>query len=184
MAGRAHPGELTGLEKLPVKDITCRPIGVIRSPHTKQEETPIQPVFARGVAGRVELLPEYEEGLRDIEGFSHVYLLYAFDRAKAPRLSVVPYLGDTERGVFATRAPCRPNALGMSLVRLLRREGAVLRIEDVDVLDGTPLLDIKPYIGRYDSREDVRSGWQDDVDDITARERGKRGFGSGGTSQE
>lgn len=184
MAGRAHPGELTGWEKLPVKDITCRPIGVIRSPHTKQEETPIQPVFARGVAGRVELLPEYEEGLRDIEGFSHVYLLYAFDRAKAPRLSVVPYLGDTERGVFATRAPCRPNALGMSLVRLLRREGAVLRIEDVDVLDGTPLLDIKPYIGRYDSREDVRSGWQDDVDDITARERGKRGFGSGGTSQE
>ncbi len=184
MAGRAHPGELTGWEKLPVKDITCRPIGVIRSPHTKQEETPIQPVFARGVAGRVELLPEYEEGLRDIEGFSHVYLLYAFDRAKAPRLSVVPYLGDTERGVFATRAPCRPNALGMSLVRLLRREGAVLRIEDVDVLDGTPLLDIKPYIGRYDSREDVRSGWQEDIDDITARERGKRGFGSGGTSQE
>lgn len=184
MAGRAHPGELTGREGMPVKDVTCKPIGVIRSPHTKQAETPIQPVFARGVAGRVELLPEYEEGLRDIEGFSHVYLLYAFDRAKAPRLSVVPYLGDTERGVFATRAPCRPNALGMSLVRLLRREGAVLRIEDVDVLDGTPLLDIKPYIGRYDSREDVRSGWQDDVDDITARERGKRGFGRGGTSQE
>ena len=81
--------------------------------------------------------------------------------------------------MFATRAPCRPNALGMSLVRLLRREGAVLHIEDVDVLDGTPLLDIKPYIGRFDSREDVRSGWQDAVDDSTARERGRRGYGGG-----
>lgn len=179
MAGRAHPGEPTGREAMPVKDVTYKPIGIIRSPHTKQEDTPIQPVFARGVAGRVELLPEYEEGLRDIEAFSYIYLLYAFDRAKEARLLVVPYLEDTERGVFATRAPCRPNALGMSLVRLLRREGAVLHIEDVDVLDGTPLLDIKPYIGRYDSREDVRSGWQDDVDDTTARERGRRGFGSG-----
>ena len=179
MAGRAHPGELTGREAMPVKDVTYKPIGVIRSSHTKQEDTPIQPVFARGVAGRVELLAEYEEGLRDIEGFSYIYLLYVFDRAKGPRLSVVPYLADTERGVFATRAPCRPNALGMSLVRLLRREGAVLHIEDVDVLDGTPLLDIKPYIGRYDSREDVRSGWQDDVDDSTARERGRRGHGGG-----
>ena len=179
MAGRAHPGEPTGREAMPVKDVTYKPIGIIRSPHTKQEDTPIQPVFARGVAGRVELLPEYDEGLRDIEGFSYIYLLYAFDRAKEARLLVVPYLEDTERGVFATRAPCRPNALGMSLVRLLRREGVVLHIEDVDVLDGTPLLDIKPYIGRYDSREDVRSGWQDDVDDTTARERGRRGFGSG-----
>ncbi len=179
MAGRAHPGEPTGREAIPVKDVRYKPIGVIRSPHTKQEDTPIQPVFARGVAGRVELLPEYEEGLRDIEGFSYIYLLYAFDRAKDPRLSVVPYLENTERGVFATRAPCRPNALGMSLVRLLRREGAVLHVEDVDVLDGTPLLDIKPYIGRYDSREDVHSGWQDDVDDSTARERGRRGYGGG-----
>ncbi|MCK4408489.1 MAG: tRNA (N6-threonylcarbamoyladenosine(37)-N6)-methyltransferase TrmO, partial [Candidatus Eisenbacteria sp.] len=125
-------------------EIVCRAIGVIRSPHTRPEDTPIQPIFAKGVAGRVEVLPEYEEGLRDIEGFSYIYLLYAFDRADGTRLSVVPYLGDTERGVFATRAPCRPNALGMSLVRLLRREGTVLHIEDVDVLDGTPLLDIKP----------------------------------------
>jgi tRNA-Thr(GGU) m(6)t(6)A37 methyltransferase TsaA len=131
------------------------------------------------VAGRVELLPEYEEGLRDIEGFTHIYLLYVFDRASEPRLSVVPYLEDVERGVFATRAPCRPNALGMSLVRLLRREGATLYIEDIDVLDGTPLLDIKPYISRFDSREDARSGWQDDVDDGTAHERGRRGYGGG-----
>jgi tRNA-Thr(GGU) m(6)t(6)A37 methyltransferase TsaA len=167
-------------EAMPVEDITCRPIGVIRSPHTEKKDTPIQPVFAKGVAGQVEVLPQYEEGLRDIEGFSHIYLLYAFDRADGTRLSVVPYLGDTERGVFATRAPCRPNALGMSLVRLLRREGTVLDIEDVDVLDGTPLLDIKPYIGRYDSRDDARSGWQEDVDDDTARELGRRGFKRGG----
>jgi len=163
-----------------VTEIIYRAIGVIRSPHTRREDTPIQPVFARGVAGRVEVLPKYEEGLRDIEGFSHIYLLYAFDRADETRLSVVPYLGNTERGVFATRAPCRPNALGMSLVRLLHRDGTVLHIEDVDVLDGTPLLDIKPYIGRYDSREDGRSGWQEDVDDDTARELGRRGFKGGG----
>ena len=161
-------------------EIVCRAIGVIRSPHTKREDTPIQPVFAKGVAGRVEVLPEYEAGLRDIEGFSHIYLIYVFDRGGATRLSVVPYLGDTERGVFATRAPCRPNALGMSLVRLLRREGTVLHVEDIDVLDGTPLLDIKPYIGRYDSRNDARSGWQDDVSDDTARELGRRGFKGGG----
>jgi tRNA-Thr(GGU) m(6)t(6)A37 methyltransferase TsaA len=164
---------------MPVKDITYGPIGVIRSPHTEKKDTPIQPVFARGVAGRVELLPEYEEGLRDIEGFSYIYLLYAFDRAREPRLLVVPYLEDVERGVFATRSPSRPNALGMSLVRLLRREGTVLHIEDIDVLDGTPLLDIKPYISRYDSREDARSGWQENVDDITASERGRRGYGGG-----
>lgn len=157
-------------------EIVCRAIGIVHSPHTRREDTPIQPVFAKGVEGRVEVLSEYEEGLRDIEAFSHIYLLYAFDRAEAPRLSVVPYLGNTERGVFATRAPCRPNALGMSLVRLLRREGTVLHIEDVDVLDGTPLLDIKPYIRRYDSREDARSGWQEDVDDDTALELGRRGF--------
>jgi tRNA-Thr(GGU) m(6)t(6)A37 methyltransferase TsaA len=136
-------------------------------------------VFAEGVPGRVELDAEYEEGLRDIEGFSHIYLIFAFDRAGEPRLSVTPYLGDAERGVFATRSPRRPNGLGMSLVRLVRREGTVLHVEDVDVLDGTPLLDIKPYIGRFDCREDARSGWQDDVDDETARTRGRRGFKGG-----
>ena len=159
-----------------MNEIVCRPIGTIRSPHTRPADTPIQPVFARGVPGRVEVLPDYAEGLRDLDGFSHIYLIYAFDRASATRLAVVPYLGDTERGIFATRAPCRPNGLGMSLVRLVRKEGAVLHVEDIDVLDGTPLLDIKPYIGRYDSRDDARSGWQEDVDDDTANERGHRGF--------
>jgi tRNA-Thr(GGU) m(6)t(6)A37 methyltransferase TsaA len=159
-----------------VIEVSCRAIGVIHSPHTRPEDTPIQPVFATGIPGRVEVYDDFAEGLRDIEGFSHIYLIYSFDRAGPPRLSVVPYLGDEERGVFATRSPHRPNRLGMSLVRLVRREGRVLHVEDVDVLDGTPLLDIKPYIGRYDCREDIRSGWQDDVDDATARARGRRGF--------
>lgn len=151
-----------------------KPIGVIRSPHTRVEETPVQPVFATGIAGRVDLFPEYEAGLRDIEGFSHLYLLYAFDRAEPPCLEVVPFLDGKLRGVFATRAPCRPNALGMSLVRLVRREGRVLHIEDVDILDGTPLLDIKPYVRRFDSRDGARSGWQDEIADETASVRGRR----------
>jgi tRNA-Thr(GGU) m(6)t(6)A37 methyltransferase TsaA len=154
--------------------IVHTPIGVIHSPHRRAEETPIQPVYARGVQGAVELFAEYEEGLKDIEGLSHIFLLYAFHAAGAPRLTVCPYLEDTPRGRFATRAPCRPNAIGLSLVRLVGREGRVLRIEDVDVLDGTPLLDIKPYVARFDSRTDVRSGWQDGVDEATAGRRGRR----------
>ena len=155
---------------------TCRPIGVIHTPHTRAEDTPIQPVFAEGIAGRVEVFPEYAQGLRDIEGFSHVYLIYSFDRAQAPCLEVRPYLDDRLRGVFATRAPCRPNPLGLSLVRLVRREGSLLHVEDVDILDGTPLLDIKPYIGRFDSREGGRCGWQDEIDEETARAKGRRGY--------
>lgn len=151
------------------------PIGVIRSPHLRAADTPAQPVFAVGIPGRVEVLPEFELGLCDIEGFSHLHLIYALDRADVPCLEVTPYLDEEPRGVFATRAPCRPNALGMSLVRLVRREGRVLHVEDVDILDGTPLLDIKPYVGRFDAREGARCGWQDTIDEATARERGRRG---------
>jgi tRNA-Thr(GGU) m(6)t(6)A37 methyltransferase TsaA len=156
--------------------LTYKPIGMIRSPHKRVEDTPIQPVFAQGVPGRVEVLPEFEAGLRDLEGFSHIFLIYLFDRAGPVRLEVIPYLGDQPRGLFATRAPSRPNPLGLSLVRLLKREGRVLYIEDVDILDGTPLLDIKPYIARFDSRADSRSGWQDEIDDETATRKGRRGF--------
>jgi len=172
VASGGAPGEPRGAERA----FQCRAIGVIRSPHTRAEETPIQPSFAKGVPGRVEMLPEYEAGLRDIEGFSHIYLVYAFDRAGPCSLETTPCLGDRPRGVFATRAPSRPNGLGLSLVRLVRREGAVLHVEDVDILDGTPLLDIKPFIGRFDSREDAVCGWQDDVDDETATREGRRGF--------
>ena len=159
-----------------LRPITFRPIGVIRTPHTKAEETPIQPVYAQGIAGRAEVLPEHADGLRDLEGFSHVYLIYHFHQVGSVRLQVKPYLEDQAHGVFATRAPCRPNPVGFSLVRLVRREGNVLHLEDVDVLDGTPLLDIKPYVTRFDCRADVRCGWQDRVDETAARLRGRRGY--------
>ncbi len=154
--------------------ITYRPIGVIRSEHTAADRTPIQPVYAGGCTGRVEVFPEFAEGLRDLEGFSHIYLIYHFHMGGPPRLAVKPFLQDIERGVFATRAPCRPNAIGMSIVRLAGREGNVLFVEDVDILDGSPLLDIKPYTARFDRIEATRNGWQDEVDDATAGKRGRR----------
>lgn len=160
--------------------ISYRPIGVIRSGHTVPEATPIQPPFATGCPGRAEVLPELEEGLRDLEGFSHLILLYHFHRAGRFSLLVRPFLQDIEHGVFATRAPCRPNAIGLSIVRLVRRAGNVLYLDDVDVLDGTPLLDIKPYVGRFDRIDPERCGWQDQVDDTTARRRGRRGMAGEG----
>jgi tRNA (adenine37-N6)-methyltransferase len=151
--------------------ISYRPIGVIRSEHVVPEATPIQPVFAKGCRGRVEILPELAEGLRDLDGFSHLYLIYHFHQAGAARLSVKPFLQDVERGVFA---PCRPNAIGLSVVELIRRAGNVLHLDGVDILDGTPLLDIKPYVARFDRLDGTRNGWQDEVDEETARQRGRR----------
>lgn len=139
--------------------IELHPIGLLRTPFSEPSGTPIQPSGARGVRGSIELFPEFAEGLKDLDGFSHLVLLYYFDRSSAPRLRVVPYLDHEERGVFATRAPSRPNALGISVVRLLAVDGARLEIEDVDMLDGTPLLDIKPYVPAFDAEGDVRVGW-------------------------
>jgi tRNA-Thr(GGU) m(6)t(6)A37 methyltransferase TsaA len=164
--------------------IAYRPIGVIHSEHTRAEDTPIQPVYAQECRGQVEIFPEYTDGLRDIEGFSHIYLLYHLHRAGSAKLVVKPFLHDVERGVFATRAPCRPNAIGLSIVELVRREGNVLHLKGVDVLDGTPLLDIKPYTARFDRIEGTRNGWQDEVDDATARKRGQRGYRPTGVSAE
>jgi len=164
--------------------ITYRPIGVIRSEHVRAEETPIQPAYAAGCMGRAEVFREYAEGLRDIEGFSHLYLVYHLHKAgPAPsKLLVKPFLQDVERGVFATRAPCRPNAIGLSIVELVRREGNVLHLLNVDILDGTPLLDIKPYTARFDCIKTARNGWQDDLDDETARRLGRRGHKARGIS--
>lgn len=156
--------------------LSFTPIGVIRSEHADPERTPIQPVYARECKGRAEIDPRYADGLRDIEGFSHLYLLYFFDRAPAGALLVKPFLQDAEHGIFATRSPRRPNAIGLSIVHLLRREGTVLYLEGVDVLDGTPLLDIKPYVARFDRVEATRDGWQEEVDEATALRRGLRGF--------
>ena len=154
--------------------ISYEPIGVSRSKHTEPNETPIQPAYAKGCEGRAEVQPEFAGGLRDLDGFSHVYLLYHFHQAGPPRLIVKPFLQDVERGVFATRAPCRPNPIGLSVVRLVRREGNVLHLDGVDVLDGTPLLDIKPYTAKFDCIQTTQNGWQDEVDEETAWRRGTR----------
>ncbi len=152
------------------------PIGVIHSDHRVAEETPIQPVYARGCPGRAEIRPEYAEGLKDLAGFSHVILLYHLHRAGKPQLTVVPFTDDAPRGVFSTRHPQRPNPIGLSVVRLVRIEGAILHLQDVDILDGTPLLDIKPYVPRFDAVENATGGWTQTIDDQTARRRGRRGF--------
>ncbi len=156
--------------------IALTPIGVIRSEHTAPEATPIQPVFAKGCRGRAEVDRRYIEGLRDIEGFSHLYLIYLFDRAAPAMMTVTPFLQDVEHGVFATRSPRRPNPIGISIVKLLSRVENVLYLDGVDILDGTPLLDIKPYVGRFDRLEETRDGWQKDVSDATATLRGRRRY--------
>jgi tRNA-Thr(GGU) m(6)t(6)A37 methyltransferase TsaA len=154
--------------------VTFRPIGVLHTPHTELKATPIQPVYADDCPGRAELLPELADGLADLEGFSHVYLLYWLHRASPAVMRVQPYLQDIERGLFATRFPARPNPIGLSLVRLLRCEGSVLHFNGADMLDGTPLLDIKPYAPRYDVLDQPRGGWTEDVDEATAQQRGRR----------
>ncbi len=138
---------------------TFRPIGLIRSPFTGKDKTPIQP-YRSNAHGVVELLPEFEDGLRDLDGFSHLILLYHFHRADPGYdLLVTPFLDDRPRGLFATRYPRRPNCLGLSVVRLLRREANLLHVAAIDVLDGTPLLDIKPYVPPFDAVPEATMGW-------------------------
>ena len=139
------------------------PIGVIHSPFTSKEECPIQPAYASEAEGRVEVFPEFTAGLKDVETFSHIYLLYAFDRAGDVELVRPTFLDDTPRGVFASRHPCRPNGIGLSIVRLLERRGNVLVVSGIDVLDATPLLDIKPYMPMYDVVESASNGWAGDL---------------------
>jgi tRNA-Thr(GGU) m(6)t(6)A37 methyltransferase TsaA len=138
-----------------------QPIGVIRTPFVEGDEIPIQPAFSQAT-GQVEVHPEYAEGLQDIEGFSHIILLYALHRSSGYALRVKPFLDHRLRGVFATRHPRRPNPIGLSVVRLLARRGSTLEVEGIDVLDGTPLLDIKPYVPDFDLKTDARAGWYDD----------------------
>jgi len=136
-----------------------QPIGLIRSPFTRRDQTPIQPYRSRA-EGRVELLPDYEGGLDGLEGFSHIILLYFFDHAEPGYdLIVTPYLDSEPHGLFATRYPRRPNSIGLSVVRLVRREGHVLHVDGIDVLDGTPLLDIKPYVPPFDAFPEATLGW-------------------------
>jgi len=143
--------------------IEYQPIGFVRSPHETARGTPIQPSRARGIEGTVEIEETYVEGLADLDGFSHIILICHLHKASAFKLKVVPYLDTVPRGLFATRAPSRPNPIGLSVVRLLEIDGSRLRIEGVDLLDGTPVLDIKPCIPEFDEVTELRCGWLDDV---------------------
>ena len=139
-------------------NITLTSIGVIHSPFTDPAQAPIQSSRSTAI-GNVEVLPQFAEGLRDLDEFSHIFLLYLIKCPQGYDLHVKPFLDDQEHGIFATRYPCRPNPVGLSVVRLLRVEGNRLDIEGVDMLDGTPLLDIKPYIPEFDIREHAQIGW-------------------------
>ena len=149
-------------------EIIYMPIGVIRSPFKDTKGTPIQTAGARGVPGTVEIEPRYDDGLKDLQGFSYIFLIYHFHLSQEYSLMVKPFLDDTLRGVFATKAPRRPNTIGLSVVRLVRVEGCTLHIEDVDIVDGTPLLDIKPYVPEFDVRKVERIGWLANRVDRTA----------------
>jgi tRNA-Thr(GGU) m(6)t(6)A37 methyltransferase TsaA len=143
-------------------EIRLQPIGVIHTPFKENTGTPIQPEGGCDVEATVEVEPRFAPGLADLEDFSHIVLLYFFHRCDDTRLTVVPFLDHAQRGVFSTRAPVRPNHIGMSVVRLHRIEGNILYIRDVDILDGTPLLDIKPHIPRIDCPGEARIGWLQD----------------------
>ncbi len=141
-------------------EITYRPIGIIHSPFTDLREMPIQPSGGKAAPGTAEILPEFTEGLKDLDGFSHVILIYHLHAVRRTDLTVTPFLGDAPRGIFATRAPTRPNPIGLSVVRLEGIDGNTLRLGNVDILEGTPLLDVKPYVPDFDGPGvDLRLGW-------------------------
>jgi tRNA-Thr(GGU) m(6)t(6)A37 methyltransferase TsaA len=142
--------------------ITVRVIGVIRTPFAEPAGTPIQPIYGQNVEGRVLVNEPYAAALDDIEGFERLWLIYWMDRVGEFKTRIVPYRDDREHGLFATRSPSRPNPIGISVVRLLRREGPVLHVLDIDILDGARLLDIKPYVPMFDSHPRSRAGWVDE----------------------
>ena len=142
-----------------MNEIKYKPIGVIHSLFKEPEGTPIQPAAAKSIDGTVEVFEEYAEGLKDIEGFSHIILIYHFHLSKGSPLKLKLYMDNEVHGVFATRAPSRPNSIGISIVRLVGVEENVLHIQDVDIIEGTPLLDIKPYVPEFDIREVKKRGW-------------------------
>ncbi|MCD4724519.1 MAG: tRNA (N6-threonylcarbamoyladenosine(37)-N6)-methyltransferase TrmO [Bacteroidales bacterium] len=140
-------------------EIKYKPIGVVHSPFKEAKGTPIQAAGANNIDGTVELFLEYAEGLKDLEGFSHIILIYHFHLSRVSSLMVRPYMDNEVHGVFAIRGPGRPNPIGISVVRLDRIEENILFIRDVDIVDGTPLLDIKPYVPEFDVRKVEKIGW-------------------------
>ena len=157
--------------------IQFQPIGIVHSPFTTLEQMPIQPTGAASREGHIDIFSEYQDGLKDLDGFSHIVLLYHFHKAPRVDLTVTPFLDKQPRGIFATRAPTRPNPIGLSIVQLVRIEGRTIHLANVDILDGTPLLDIKPYVPQFDQPEDVSIGWlasaKDEVKEKRADERFK-----------
>lgn len=153
-----------------------QPIGVIHTPFTSLEDMPIQPGGAREIIGEIVIHKEYQEGLADLHGFSHIYLLYQFHQAQRTALTVKPFMDTTPRGVFATRSPLRPNHIGLSVVELVSIKDNTLKIQGIDVLDGTPLLDIKPYIAAFDQVAESRSGWMKGSEKDVAEKRSDNRF--------
>ena len=139
--------------------IEYTPIGIIHSPFMEPENMPIQPAAGAGIKGTVEVFKDFHPGLKDLNGFSHIVLLYHFHRSRSFNLEVVPFLDSIPRGLFATRAPGRPNPIGLSVVQLDKVDDGVLYIRNVDIVNGTPLLDIKPYVPEFDAPKEVRTGW-------------------------
>ncbi|MCU0849479.1 MAG: tRNA (N6-threonylcarbamoyladenosine(37)-N6)-methyltransferase TrmO [Spirochaetes bacterium] len=158
------------------KYLKFKPIGVIHSEHTDPAMTPIQPAYAHGCRGYAEIFPQYTAGLKDLDGFSHIYIIYHLHRAGPARMLVKPFLDDVERGVFSTRHPARPNPIGLSIVELIKVKGVMLHLDGVDMLDGTPIIDIKPYVKKFDRMDPTRDGWQDLIDETKARKKGTRGL--------
>ena len=152
------------------------PIGIIHSPYKSIEDMPIQPKGAPEVAGHVIVDEKYSDGLQDIDGFSHIYLLYSFHKATRTETHVTPFMDTQTRGVFATRSPLRPNHIGISIVNLIRVKGNKIFIKGIDILDKTPLLDIKPYIEKFDAVHNSVSGWLQASDKEIRKKRSDKRF--------
>lgn len=141
------------------KALKLKPIGVIHTPYNEPKGMPIQGKFEKNIKGKIELFPEYQQGLKDVKGFSHLILIYYFNRSKEERLISKPFLENKKHGIFAIRSPNRPNHIGFSIVKLEKIKGCIITFSEVDMLDQTPLLDIKPYVTHFDSRKCVQNGW-------------------------
>lgn len=142
-----------------LKKIIYKPIGIIHSPFKEPKGTPIQSTAAKDIEGTIDIFPEYTDGLQDLDGFSHIILIYHFHLSKKAPLLIKPYMDSKPHGVFAIRAPSRPNPVGLSTVRLIGIEKNKILVRDIDIVDGTPLLDIKPYVPEFDTRKVVKTGW-------------------------
>jgi tRNA-Thr(GGU) m(6)t(6)A37 methyltransferase TsaA len=143
------------------KEIIIKPIGIINTPYKDTQGMPIQGTFEKGVFGTIHLFPKYIDGLKDVAGFSHLILVYHFNRSQKESVTGKPFLEDTDHGIFAIRSPHRPNHIGISIVRLENIEQEMITFSEVDILDGTPLIDIKPYVAQFDHRTNTTSGWID-----------------------